>query len=135
MSLLQTFKIQMNRPLTSSGTQVDFVQVKIRPFPVGGWISEMPTESLQAWPLECKEGKLCEKADDINHNDRLKGLTTCKHTLRCPNCMEEHKADDTSCRMRNHAVCEERCRRKVRQGQTFISKWMETDTIQQDIEL
>jgi hypothetical protein len=72
-----------------------------------------------------KSCKKCEK-EDINHEDRKRGLTVCDHPVSCPNCGEPHHANDSSCRMRNHAACEERRRRKVGQGQTFISRYTET---------
>ena len=72
--------------------------------------------------MECKK---CEKSE-IDHEERKKGNTTCAHPLSCPNCTEDHCADDSSCRMRNHAACEERRRKKIGQGQTFISRYTET---------
>jgi len=64
----------------------------------------------------------CVKSD-INQEDRSQGLTTCSHPASCPNCGEEHFADDTSCKMRNFAACKERRRRKVGQGQRFITSY------------
>jgi len=60
----------------------------------------------------------------MNQDDHSKGLTTCNHTIACPNCREEHFADDSSCKMRNHAACEECQRRKVGRGQLFISNML-----------
>ena len=50
--------------------------------------------------------KCCEKSD-INQEDRKEGKTVCAHTIRCPNCTEEHMADDDGCCMRGYAACEE----------------------------
>ena len=72
-----------------------------------------------------KECVKCSK-DDIDHEARKNGQTTCTHPISCANCGDNHHADDRVCRMRNHAVCEERQRRKIGQGQTMISKYLET---------
>ena len=71
-----------------------------------------------------KSCKKCEKSD-INQEDRKKGLTVCDHPIACPNCNDPHYADDSACRMRNYAACEERQRRKIGRGQTFISTYLE----------
>ena len=68
--------------------------------------------------------KKCEKSD-INQEDRKRGLTICDHPTTCPNCNGNHHADDSSCKMRNHTACEERQRRKIGRGQTFISDYAE----------
>ena len=69
--------------------------------------------------------KKCKKSADLDQEDRKKGLTICTHPIACPNCNENHHADDASCKMRNHAACEERQRRKIGRGQTFISTYLE----------
>jgi len=69
-----------------------------------------------------KECLKCVKSD-INQEDRAMGLTTCTHPTFCPNCREDHLADNTNCRMRNFAACEERHRRKVGRGQRFITSY------------
>ena len=68
--------------------------------------------------------KKCEKSD-INQEDRKNGRTTCSHPITCPNCNGEHYANDSLCKMRNFAACEERQRRKIGRGQTFISTYLE----------
>jgi len=60
----------------------------------------------------------------MNQDDRSKGLTTCNHTIACPNCREEYFTDDSSCKMRNYTACEERQCRKVGRGQLFISNML-----------
>ena len=74
---------------------------------------------LKDHDVECKE---CIKSD-INQEDRKAGKTICPHTPSCPACMKDHYAGSKECRMRDHAVCEARQRKKVGRGQAFISSY------------
>jgi len=77
---------------------------------------------------EAEHSKECTKyaKADINHKDQKKGLTVCSHPISCANCRDNYHADDRVCCMRDHAVCEECQRHKIGQGQTMISKYLET---------
>jgi len=72
-----------------------------------------------------KECGKCAK-ENIDQEARKNGETVCPHPICCPNCSGNHHADNKACRMRDHAVCEERQRRKIGRGQTLISKYLET---------
>ena len=74
---------------------------------------------LKDHDVECKD---CVKSD-INQEDRKAGKTTCPHAPSCPACMKDHYAGSKECRMRDHAVCEARQRKKVGRGQAFISSY------------
>ena len=75
--------------------------------------------------IECKK---CANSD-LNQEDRKAGRTTCEHPPVCPNCTEAHLAGDDLCRMRDHAACETRRRKKIGQGQSFISSYMKPPPI------
>ena len=74
---------------------------------------------------EAEHDKECNrcKASDIDQVERENGNTVCSHDISCANCQEKHHADSPDCKMRNHAVCEARQRKKVGNGQTFISSY------------
>jgi hypothetical protein len=75
----------------------------------------------------------CKKctSSNLNQEDVVAGKTICSHAPLCPNCSEPHHADDNACRMRNHAACEARLRKKVGRGQTFISTFSDAQLARQ----